>query len=152
MTVKGCRRGVCCIECDGLAVEIRWVDFDFVQLMPSFNDCSLCYITQNTFSFFKDVWSVNEQLTDTKIWDRYQLLTVRYNEDHDGDLERVWTWRRLSTGWLSSTNCFQFDLTRLHVLICAVLNNLQKIRQWTVLEDLRITYQQLIYLPKCMMV
>ena len=35
-------------------------------------------------------------------------------------------------GWLSSinqTNYLQFDLIRLHVVVCMVLNNLQKIRQ-----------------------
>ena len=45
---------------------------------------------------------------------------------------------KIKHGWLSSinqTNYFQFDLIRLHVLVCVVLNNLQKIRQWTVHYD-----------------
>jgi len=44
------RRGVCCIECDGLAVEIRWVDFDFVQLMQLVQwSLSLLYNTKRVF-------------------------------------------------------------------------------------------------------
>ena len=45
-TVKGHRRGVSCIECDGLAV-LTLILFSWCYL---FNDRSLCYITQNAFS------------------------------------------------------------------------------------------------------
>ena len=44
---------------------------------------SLLYETNRVFIF----WKVSEQLPDAKMWDKYLLLTVWYNEDHDGDLE-----------------------------------------------------------------
>ena len=30
---------------------------------------------------------MSEQLLDAKMWNKYQFLTVWYNEDYDGDLE-----------------------------------------------------------------
>ena len=109
---KGHRWGVHCIECDGPAAEVSWLDFDFVQLMLFIWWLLSLLNKTNAFSFFKDFWNVSEQLPDAEIWDRYQLLMVWYNED--GDLERVLTWRRLSTADQVALNLL------FHIIICAV--------------------------------
>ena len=72
-TGQGRRLRICCIECDGLAAEISWLDFDFVQLILMLLvqwSLSLLY-EKNAFSFFEEFWNVSEQLPDARMWDKY---------------------------------------------------------------------------------